>query len=846
MRVLFSTGSPARYMSPPQLGDEQVNCGPDWADESAPDGRVRSLKTPVGDYDLAAIAAKLPPDQQPDVVVCLVDASWRNVPRNLGAFKCPRVLLVADTHHLRSPLIGMMRYLSGESFDRAVFLYDRHHAAFFHAAGLRNLFWLPGLTFPHGDAAVRAARCAASERVARIGFVGQTGKIHPRRTRLLGALGAAGLPVAAQPLAQAEALGFYGQSLLGFNASLNGDLNLRVFEILASGAGLLTDRLAPESGLATLFGERSEAATYGNSADLVKLARHYLAKPVEARALGVAGAKKFDALFNEARRRAAFRAVAFDGVALPQFEFSATETTRVFFGGDTDRLLQSLMVYEGVQELHRTRETVRVALDGEGGAGDFAAICATLPRVAVEKEFADGTADLAVIGRTASAQATRLWCWDAAENDFDGLAARFAPQGFSLVSRDVAVLCRPDEPVAATPTPKIAADEAAQARALFKQGNFNGALALARAALEHDPRSVAARVLLGELALRNSDGGEAAEKLFRQALELDRRDAVIETLLAEALRAQKKFSAAGKVLARVLKTHPRHLPYGLEIGGGRENTTNMPLQQLARLVCARSERQKLAYATHCAPGDGHIVVTGHAKLDALRDLPHADTAELDAFAAGRKVVGWNPHFDMRPNGTKFGAGFSTFLGYAKFIVAEFARRPDLALVMRPHPLLFGTLLSRKIWTQAEIDGFLADVVRAGNIHIDRNASYLPLFARAEAMISDASSFVLEFTATGKPLLFLANPAGPVLNEDGSFVTDHLYNAADESDIARFLDQVSAGADPMGAGRRAAYPDYMHRPAEGVGVAIKHAISERLATELNASTAVAPERELAAV
>lgn len=199
---------------------------------------------------------------------------------------------------------------------------------------------------------------------------------------------------------------------------------------------------------------------------------------------------------------------------------------------------------------------------------------------------------------------------------------------------------------------------------------------------------------------------------------------------------------------------------------------------------------------------------------------------------------------IRPNGTKFGAGFSTFLGYAKFIVAEFARRPDLALVMRPHPLFFGTLLSRKIWTQAEIDGFLADVARAGNIHIDRNASYLPLFARAEAMISDASSFVLEFTATGKPLLFLANPAGPVLNEDGSFVTDHLYNAADEGDIARFLDQVSAGIDPMGASRRAAYPDYMHLPPEGV--AIKHAISERLAGELHATAVTAPERELAAV
>ena len=154
MRVLFTTPSQAEYMAPPQLGDEQVNCGPHWKDDVDPDGHCRSLATPVGPYDLAAVAAKLPPGQQPDAVVCLVDASWRNLPRNLAAFKCPRVLLVADTHHLNSPLIGMIRYLAAEPYDRVVFLYDRHHAGLFRSVGFHNLYWFPGLTFPHGDAAV--------------------------------------------------------------------------------------------------------------------------------------------------------------------------------------------------------------------------------------------------------------------------------------------------------------------------------------------------------------------------------------------------------------------------------------------------------------------------------------------------------------------------------------------------------------------------------------------------------------------------------------------------------------------------------------------------------------------
>ena len=192
MNVLFATGSPAAYMLPPVLSGSQVICGPDWKDVIGPDGRVRSLATPVGSYDLAAIAAKLPPEQQPDVVVCLVDASWRNLPSNLAAFACPKVLLIADTHHLQSPLLGTMRYMAAEPFDRCILLYDRHHAAFFHAAGFRNLFWLPGLTFPHGDAAVQAARVRGN-RAPRIAFVGQAGKYHPRRTRLLEELKARGV-----------------------------------------------------------------------------------------------------------------------------------------------------------------------------------------------------------------------------------------------------------------------------------------------------------------------------------------------------------------------------------------------------------------------------------------------------------------------------------------------------------------------------------------------------------------------------------------------------------------------------------------------------------------------------
>ncbi len=448
MRVLFSTVSPASHQLPPQFGDDQVNCGPDWTDGRDASGRVRSLATPVGDYDLAAVAARLPSDQQPDVVVCLVDASWRNTPSNLAAFKCPRVLLIGGTHGGQSPLLTTMRYATSEPFDRTVFVHDRHHAMFFHAAGLRNLFWFPGLTFPHGDAAVRAARLC--QRDPQLAFVGRSGGAHPRRTRLLETLAATRLPLVQRVLPQRQALDFYGASLLGFNASLNGDLNLRVFEILASGAALITDRLAPESGLEDLFTDGKELATYADDVELALLTTEYLQRPDEARAMGEAGAEWFDTHLGETRRREAFRRLACDGIGPAEFAFKEREKARVFFGGDTDRLLESVQVYEGVQELHRTRETVRVAVD-KIAPDDLIAIYSTLPRVDLSRPDDGNHADLAIFTRDRAAavppgKADHLWCCDAGEADFDPLATRFESAGFRAVAGKAAVFIRAAEP----------------------------------------------------------------------------------------------------------------------------------------------------------------------------------------------------------------------------------------------------------------------------------------------------------------------------------------------------------------------------------------------------------------
>jgi glycosyltransferase involved in cell wall biosynthesis len=479
MRLLFLTGSRASYMAPPQLADEQIVAGPDWADAQTPEGKWISLRTPVGEYDLATVLARIPADQRPEGVVSLVDASWRNQPRNLASFRGPKALLVADTHHLSSPLIGMFKYAATEPYDRIVFLYDRHHLGFFESAGFRNLYWFPGLTLPYDDSSVLEARARIRE--PRIAFVGQVGDNHPHRARLLAALKDCGVPLDQRRVSQRDALGLYGSSLIGFNASLNGDLNLRVFEILASGAALLTDRLAPESGLLHLFDHGRELLTYGSAAELAERAAHALAHPTETAAIGAAGAAWFDAHFNAARRRTAFQDLLINGNVVPEFADCGLPARKVYFGGDTDRLLQTMMVYEGVQELHRTEEIVRVVITPDSD-DELAEICSTLPRVEVTRGDTSEPADIAIFNRDdeivpAAVQAPRVWCCDALPEERSVLNDYFAAAGFTPVSDDVAVLCRIAPSVPAVAETAIPADAARTRVLVFTDDPDSGGVA---------------------------------------------------------------------------------------------------------------------------------------------------------------------------------------------------------------------------------------------------------------------------------------------------------------------------------------------------------------------------------
>jgi len=352
-KILVSWYTDPTAIPPFVLAKDQVTVGPKLRP-----GQPRMMfagQTPTGVYDLkAALDIQRLPTRY-DLIVVYADASDMNCPLNLRAFGCPTLLVVGDTHHLERPLQKMIAYAKDASFDFIVSLCNRHHLHWFSDAGFGRVAWFPGLAIRH------VPRPWQDTRKRQIGFAGQIGKLHPRRLRLLERLGQAGLPLVAGTVSRDASADRHAESLVSFNASLNGDLNFRVFEVLSAGGCLLTDRLAPDAGLDLLLTEGTHYAGYDDADELVAKAEHLLAHPEEARAMAQAGHAAFMKSMLPQQRAADLLAWIFDGTLDALYRAPA----RAVPSDPAVSLDDRLRVYERLQQLHLERERPRVLFEPE-------------------------------------------------------------------------------------------------------------------------------------------------------------------------------------------------------------------------------------------------------------------------------------------------------------------------------------------------------------------------------------------------------------------------------------------------------------------------------------------------
>ena len=244
---------------------------------------IERLATPCdipmarGQVDIGQVLDQLPKGWHPDVMMW-VDSATGFLPMGLEKLDCPTVCLSVDTH--TGQLDWRLQY--AKMFSHT-YLVHNQFIDHFKAAGCPFVGWLPSACAPDVHGKIPANKSYE------IGFVGQTHRQwHPHRVRLLERLIKAGFDVHIESKILQEMALFNSRSEILFNRSLNGDLNMRVFEALCSGSMLLTDRLPENTLLNDLFTDREHLVLYDDD-NLEELVRYYLNHEDEREAIAAAG-----------------------------------------------------------------------------------------------------------------------------------------------------------------------------------------------------------------------------------------------------------------------------------------------------------------------------------------------------------------------------------------------------------------------------------------------------------------------------------------------------------------------------------------------------------------------------
>ncbi|MCW8138147.1 MAG: glycosyltransferase [Planctomycetota bacterium] len=197
------------------------------------------------------------------------------LPRAVDDAPCATALWAIDTH-----LHAEAHLTLGASFDHLL-LAQPDYLPRFRARGLDPV-WLPLACDP--EAHSRAP--AEAPRDLDLVFVGHVRPFHARRRRVLDRLAARFRLTERQGVFGEDMARLFARAKVVVNCSLSGDLNMRVFEGLASGALVLTDRI--DNGLPGFFADGEHLALYGER-DLEAVADRYLSDAARRVAVAARG-----------------------------------------------------------------------------------------------------------------------------------------------------------------------------------------------------------------------------------------------------------------------------------------------------------------------------------------------------------------------------------------------------------------------------------------------------------------------------------------------------------------------------------------------------------------------------
>lgn len=209
------------------------------------------------------------------------------------------------------------------------------------------------------------------------------------------------------------------------------------------------------------------------------------------------------------------------------------------------------------------------------------------------------------------------------------------------------------------------------------------------------------------------------------------------------------------------------------------------------------------------------VISGHPKLDYLSDnVPTTNAAWKRSGKNDTTRILWTPRWNTSDN-------CCHFFDYKNFFPKFCSQHAEIDLTLRPHPLCFDNFITTGELSEDDLSSMTHQYEHSPNQLIDQSADYQGTFSTCDILVSDVSSMMLEFFATGKPIIYTHSQN--TFNAFGEALSQGFYWVENEQELEQQLEQLIQGNDPLRNKRQEILASQVYLPEGGAGNQIKQCL-----------------------
>lgn len=185
----------------------------------------------------------------------------------------------------------------------------------------------------------------------------------------------------------------------------------------------------------------------------------------------------------------------------------------------------------------------------------------------------------------------------------------------------------------------------------------------------------------------------------------------------------------------------------------------------------------------CKCSSKQIYQFGYPRFDLYKNEKHIVDCEH------KKTVLWMPRWTTDKS---FEA--TTFFQYKDVIVDFFVSRRNLKIICRPHPLMLRNFVSCGLMSETEVNEFLDLFSTYSNFEYDDSGDYTKSLCRADIIISDFSSLIVEEMVMGVPIIY----TGQIKNFEPYMkkLAKCVYTTYNTKELIDILEKLIVGDDPL--------------------------------------------------